>query len=72
MKHALSQKFNHFIDEKKILFHISLLAGIYIYLFFICYPVLINADTGFSSDEAHHFRQILEFLQGRFFYIMTM
>ena len=72
MKHELSQNTNHFIDGKKILFHTSLLAGIYIYLFFICYPILINADIESTADEAHQFRQTLEFLQGRFFYIMTM
>ena len=31
-------------------------------------PVLINADTEYSGDESFHFRQILEFLDGRLFF----
>ena len=66
-KYTPSQKPNHLIDGSGILFHTSLLVGIYIFLFFLCYPVLINADISTSGDEAYHFRQIIEFLEGRFF-----
>ncbi|MFT4579039.1 MAG: hypothetical protein ACI8PD_001018 [Nitrospinales bacterium] len=51
----------------KLFFHTTLLGGIYFVLVLICYPVLINADIKSSGDEAYHFRQILEFLEGRFF-----
>ena len=67
MEHRTSQKPNHLLDGSGIFFHISLLFGIYIILFFISYPVLINADAATTGDESYHFRQIIEFLQGRFF-----
>lgn len=67
MEHRTSQKPNHLLDRSGIFFHTSLLFGIYIILFFISYPVLINADTAATGDESYHFRQIIEFLQGRFF-----
>ncbi len=51
----------------KLAFHTTLLGGIYFILILICYPVLINADIETSGDETYHFRQILEFMEGRFF-----
>jgi len=67
MKQTTSQEPNYFFFGSGIFFHTSLLFGIYVVLFFISYPVLINADIATTGDEAYHFRQILEFLQGRFF-----
>mgnify|MGYP006428513873 FL=1 len=51
----------------KLFFHTTLLSGIYFILILICYPVLINADVASPGDENYHFRQILEFIEGRFF-----